>query len=94
MRIGENLPELLRGPFGGWVIGYIDMQNPARADLHRDQHVENLKRRSDRHEKIARNDRFRMIPDKRRPALGARAQSDAAFPNTFGPFSVIFGCRV
>jgi hypothetical protein len=55
MRIGQDFPELLRGPFGRRMGGHIEVENPPRADLHCDEDVENLERRGDRHEEIASN---------------------------------------
>lgn len=53
MQISENLPELLRRPFGGQMGGHIEVQNPARADLHRHEHIKDSERRGDRNEEIA-----------------------------------------
>jgi hypothetical protein len=69
MRIGENLPALLRGPFGGGMMGHIEVQNPPRADLHRDEDAEDLKLYGDRHQKIAGDDRLGLILDEGRPTL-------------------------
>ena len=69
MRIGEDLPELLRGPFGGRMTRHVEVQNPPRSDLHRYEYIEDLKGRGDRHEEVAGHDSLGMVPNKRRPAL-------------------------
>ena len=58
MRLRENLPKLLRGPFSGRVARHIAVQNPSRADLHRDEHIENPERGGDGHEEVAGDDRL------------------------------------
>src|SRR5665213_1042347 len=35
----QELAELLGGPFGGWMLGHVAVQNPPRADLHGHENV-------------------------------------------------------
>jgi hypothetical protein len=53
MLIGESLPELLRRPFCGRVVGYIAMQDSPRADFHRDEGIEDAEIGGNHGEKIA-----------------------------------------
>jgi len=85
MWVGENLPELLRCPFGSRMIRHVEVQNPARADLHRHEHVEDLEGCGDRDEEIAGNDRLGVVSDEGRPTListsPARVISGQVFPD-------------
>ncbi len=73
VRIGENFSKLLGGPIGGRMGGDVAMQDSPRVDLHRDKHIENLKRRRDRDEEIAGDDRLGVVFHECRPTLIARS---------------------
>ena len=73
MIFGENLAELLNRPFYRWVIGHVDVKNPARPDLHGDEDVEYAERRSNRDEKIASDHSLGMILNKCSPTLVSAA---------------------
>ena len=56
MRIGENLAELLDGPFGCRMGGHVEVQNSPRTDLHRHEQIKDLELRGDRRAEIASHD--------------------------------------
>jgi hypothetical protein len=45
----------------GRMIGDVDVQNAARTNFHRDEHIEHAKRRSDRDQEIASDNRLCMV---------------------------------
>ena len=53
--------------------GRIEMQNPAAADFHDDEHIDQPERCGDRDEEVTRNDRLRMVPHERQPTLGSHS---------------------
>ena len=53
----------LNGPFRGRVRGHVAVQDPARADLHRNEDVQDTECRRDRHEEIAGYDGLGMVAD-------------------------------
>ena len=67
---GHTFSKLLQRPFRGGMVGRIEMQNPAAADLHDDEHIDKPERCGDHDEEVARDDRFRMISYERHPTLG------------------------
>jgi hypothetical protein len=46
------------------------MDNPSRADVEHDEYGDDMEAFGHRDEKVTGQDRVRMIPNKRRPALG------------------------
>src|SRR6058998_1288066 len=66
----DTFPKLLQGRFSARMTGRIEMQNPAAADFHDDEHIDKPERCGDHDEEVTRDDRFRMIPYERHPALG------------------------
>ena len=69
MRFDKNFGELLSGPLGDRMFREIAMQDPARADLHRDEDVKYSESRGDAHEEIAGDDRLGVVPNERGPTL-------------------------
>lgn len=69
MVIGQKFAELLNRPFGGGMIGYVDMQNPTGTNIHHHEDVEDTKSRGDGNEEIAGNCGLRMVTNERRPSL-------------------------
>ena len=69
MRVSENLPELLLGPFRRRMIGNIEMQNSPRVDFHRHEHVQHLKVSRHRQEEIIGDDGVSVIPNESGPTL-------------------------
>jgi hypothetical protein len=61
MIFGEYLAELLNRPFRRRMIGHVDVKNPARTDLHRNENVKHPKIRRDRNQEVARDDRLGMV---------------------------------
>src|ERR1700730_17923546 len=51
------------------MLGNVAMQNPAAADLHDQQHVQDLERSRDRNQKVAGDDRLSVIVNKGPPML-------------------------
>ena len=64
---GNAFSKLLQRPFRGWMKGRIEMQNPAAANLHDDEHIDQPEGCGDHDEEVARDDRSRMIPYERHP---------------------------
>jgi len=52
------------------MLGHIPMDHPSRADVEHDEHIEDTEACGHRDEEITGQDRVRVIPNKRRPALG------------------------
>ncbi len=75
VRVRKDLTKLVSSPFGGWVFRQIAMQNPARADLHRHENVQNAERSSDRHEEITRDTCIGMVANECGPTLIASVVS-------------------
>ena len=74
MIVRQKLAELLDRPLGSRVLGDVAVQNPPRADFHRNEYVQDAERRSHGHEKVASDDGLCMIPYKGCPTLaGASA---------------------
>ncbi len=67
----DTFPKLLQRPFSGWMKGRIEMKNPASTDFHDYEHIDKTERCGDHDEEVTRDDRFRMIPHERHPALGS-----------------------
>ena len=65
----DTFPKLLQRPCSGRLKGRIEMQNPAAADFHDDEHIDKPERCGDRDEEVTGDDRFRMILHERHPAL-------------------------
>jgi len=59
----DTFPKLLQRPCSGRLKGRIEMQNPAAADFHDDEHIDKPEGCGDHDEEVTRDDRFRMIPD-------------------------------
>src|SRR5215470_17983970 len=68
--IGWNrFSELLHAPLRCGVRRDIDVNESAAGMFNDHKHIENAKRRGDRHTEIARDDALGMITEKRGPAL-------------------------
>ena len=80
----EKLPELLDGPFGCSVGSDIEVQYPARADLHSHEYANDLESGSNGNEEVAGNDGLGVIPNESRPAL---VDASAARPVRFEIFA-------
>src|SRR5579862_9485278 len=68
----QELAELLDGPLGGGMLSHVAVENPPRADFHRDKDVQNPERGRHRNEEVTSYHRPGMAPNKSRPALAAR----------------------
>ena len=69
MVVCEEFTELLNRPFRSRMVGHVDMQNPPRSNLHRDEDVDHPESRSDGNKEIASNNGLRMVVNECRPAL-------------------------
>src|SRR5215471_2205664 len=65
----KKLTKLLRGPFGGWMLGHIEMQDSARADLHCDEHIQYSEIHSYRSQEISGYDCLGVIANECAPSL-------------------------
>ena len=63
------------------MLGDIPVEDPTRADLEDDEHIEDAEAGRYRREEVTGHDRVRMTPHKRRPALG----SPSTVPRTQTP---------
>ena len=63
-----TFPKLLQRPFRGWMTRCVEMQNPAAADFHDDEHINQPARCGDDDEEVTRDDRLRMIPHECHPS--------------------------
>ena len=63
------------------MLGDIPVEIPTRADLEDDEHIEDAEAGRYHREEVTGHDRVRMIPHKRRPALG----SPSTVPRTQTP---------
>jgi hypothetical protein len=61
--------ELLPCPLCRWMIGDVRVQDPAGADLHRDEHIEDLGRRRHRSKEIAGDNGVGVVLNKCTPPL-------------------------
>ena len=73
MIVFKRFSELLDGPFRSWMIGHVGVENSAGADVHRDEYVKHAKGRCDGNQKVAGDDRLRVILNKGRPARASAA---------------------
>jgi hypothetical protein len=62
--------ELLDGPVRSRMLGHIPVDDPPRADFKNDEDIQDAEGGRHGHEEVTGQDRVRMIPHKRRPALG------------------------
>ena len=65
----DDRAELLDGPVRSRMPGHIPMDDPPRADFKNDEDIEDAEGGRHSHKEVAGQDRVRMIPHKRRPAL-------------------------
>ena len=75
--VGDRLAELLRRPRRGRVVGDIDVEDAAAADLHGHEDVEHAEGGRHRDEEVAGHDRRGVVAHERRPALIAPAATVA-----------------
>ena len=73
--------KLLDRPLGSRMLGDIPVEDPTRADLEGDEHIEDAEAGGHHREEVTGYDRVRRIPHKRGPAL----RSPPAVPRTQTP---------
>ena len=69
----DTFPELLQRPFSRGMTRRVEMQNPAGADFHDNEHIDKTERCGHHDEEVTRDDRFGMIPHERHPTLGSHS---------------------
>src|SRR5207245_7665936 len=69
----DTFPELLQRPFSRGMTRRVEMQNPAGADFHDNEHIDKTERCGHHDEEVTRDDRFGMIPRERHPTLGSHS---------------------
>ena len=69
VRHRENLPAQRPGPRRRRVTGYVDVHQPAAADLHHDEHIQYVEPRGHHHAGVAREQRVGVVPQERAPAV-------------------------
>ena len=69
----DTFPKLLQRPFSSWMTRRVEMQKPAAADFHDDEHIDKPERCGDHDEEVTRDDRFGMIPHESHPTLGSHS---------------------
>ncbi len=65
----ERLDNLLRGPFGGGIRRYVEVNDPAMGMAQDDKHVQHTKLNRRHHKEIHSNHVRHMILDERSPGL-------------------------
>ena len=68
---GDDRAKLLDRPLRRGMLGDIPVEDPTRTDLEDDEHIEDAEAGGHHREEVTGHDRVRMIPHKRRPALGS-----------------------
>ena len=69
----DTFPELLQRPFSRGMTRRVEMQNPAGADFHDNEHIDKTERCGHHDEEVTCDDRFGMIPHERHPTLGSHS---------------------
>src|ERR1700687_5902470 len=69
MIIWESLPQLLQGPLRAGVIGDIDLQDSAPAQLHEHEYIKDTESGCDHDEGVASYHRLGVITHEGQPAL-------------------------
>lgn len=69
---------LLDRPVRRRMLGHVPMDDPARADVEHDEHIQDAEANRDRSEEVTREDRVRVIPYERGPALGGSTTGTVA----------------
>jgi hypothetical protein len=71
----HKLAELLNLPLGTGMVGHVRMENAPRTDLHCDKDIQDAERSGHRNEKVAGDERLRMVTKEGSPTLaGASAR--------------------
>lgn len=70
---GDGLSKLLESPLSGRMIGDIDMEDAAAADLQSNEHVDRLEASCDNRKEVAGHESLGVIPDKGHPSLVLRS---------------------
>ena len=76
----HRFSELLHTPLSCGVRRDIDVKESAAGMFNEHKHIENAKRRGDRHTEITRDDALGMIADKRGPVLRLAAWAAYTVP--------------
>ena len=66
---GDGIAELLHGPQGCRMFGYVAVQNSARAELQQDEYIKDAEADRYGNEEVASDNSTGMVPDERRPPL-------------------------
>ena len=73
--IREGLTQLLAHPLGSRMGRYVEVENPAPAEIDEEEAVQQMKRQSRHGEKVHRGDAFTMVTQKRQPFLAGAVRA-------------------
>src|SRR5207247_5379502 len=89
----DTFPELLQRPFSRGMTRRVEMQNPAGADFHDNEHIDKTER-CGHHEEVTCDDRFWHDSARTSSNVG-KSFRDASVPSAYsaGPFAGKSECR-